>query len=211
MPRIFVIPTDAVNACAAGVLPGSQCIGVTKGALRMFDDDELSAVLAHEVSHLRHRDTLFYGWWIALTGVVIWFGAVAVGVGLAMMASSRQSYRKKKESAGGLFGLIFILWGAVFALLAILVIQLVLHWLMRHSEYEADAGAVHLTGSTRPMIQALRKMDATSAFMNQPSSLSMLFSSNPTRRDTWWTALFSTHPPMARRIARLERMEETFA
>lgn len=203
-PRIFIMSTPAANACAAGVLHGMRYVGVTKGALKLLDDRELEAVLAHEVTHLQRRDSLFDGWWIALSGIVVWISAFSVGFGIASLMSSTRAQNDKDRSSGAGMGIFMIFAGIVFGVVSVFFIQVVLHNIMRRREYRADEGAVILTGSATPLIHALKKLESSDPMLGTQSALAMLFSVNPAPKKGWWDALFATHPKTSKRIARLE-------
>lgn len=206
MPKVFLMPTMAPNACAVGIFSKSRSVGVTLGALQLLNDEELSAVLAHEVTHLQRKDIFFDGWWIALTGMAVWLGAITIGIGIASMVSAREARNKKDaESAQGL-GFLFIAIGLVFGVVCVITLKLVQHLVMRRAEYMADAGAVLLTGKAKPLIKALGKLEASDTVFDHPSALSMVFSVSAVPRTHWLERLFDTHPRTSKRIARLERM-----
>ena len=206
LPRVFIIPETAVNACAAGVFRRRQYVGVTQGALRLLSDEELSAVLAHEVTHLKRRDALFDGWWIALTGVIIWVSTVSVVAGITIIASDSARPKRKNEGSDAGLGFVLVLGGIVFGIVSWFIVQVVLHAVMRRSEYMADNGAVLLTGKAKPLMTALQKMEAQGNPLLQHSALSMMFSVNPLPRQHWWDRLFATHPRTSKRLMRLEQL-----
>ncbi|MFD1676178.1 M48 family metalloprotease [Alicyclobacillus fodiniaquatilis] len=208
MPRVFILRTLAANAFAAGVLSRMRSIGVTRGALDMLDDHELQAVLAHEVTHLQRRDSLFDGWWIALTGLVIFISAISVSFGIAALQSRSTDHDDKEGGSGAVLGIFLIVGGFVFGIVAILIIQLLLHHIMRRCEYRADEGAVFLIGSAKPLIRALRKLEFSEPMLDHHTALAMLFSLDPAPRRGWLDALFSTHPRMSRRIQRLQGLSK---
>lgn len=206
MPKVFLMPTMAPNACAVGIFSKSRSVGVTLGALQLLNDEELSAVLAHEVTHLQRKDIFFDGWWIALTGIAVWLGAITIGIGIASMVSAREARSKKDaESAQGL-GFLLIVIGIVFGVVCVIALKLVQHLVMRRAEYMADAGAVLLTGKAKPLIQALGKLEASDTVFDHPSALSMVFSVSAAPRTNWLERLFDTHPRTSKRLERLERL-----
>ncbi|QQE80456.1 M48 family metallopeptidase [Alicyclobacillus sp. SO9] len=209
MPTIFIMPTDAPNACAVGIFSKSQSIGVTEGALNMLTDEELSAVLAHEVTHLQRKDIFFDGWWIALTGMAVSLSAVVVGMGIASLLAARRAETKKQaESAEG-WGVLLIGLGIIVGIVGVVILQLIQHVVMRRAEYMADHGAVLLTGRARPLMLALEKMEVADSLFQAPSMLSMVFSVSAVPRSHWGQRWFDTHPPTRKRVKRLEKIGRT--
>ena len=209
MPMVFLISTEAPNACAVGMFSRTQSVGVTLGALAMLTDEELTAVLAHEVTHLQRKDVFFDGWWIALTGIAVWLGAITMAMGIATLVSAQGERNKKDgESAAGL-GIFLILLGIVFGVVCVLILKLIQHLVMRRAEYMADGGAVLLTGQAKPLIRALTKLEsASNPLFDRPTALSMVFSVSATSHRSWWDRLFDTHPRTSKRIRRLERLSQ---
>jgi len=195
MPRLYVSPTAAPNAFATGRDPRHSAVCCTEGILTMLDERELRGVLAHELSHVLNRDILVSSITTALAS------AVMLGVQLAWLLPFG---RPAEDEDGGLVNGLLLL---VLAPVAALVVQL---GVSRSREYEADASGVVLTGDPLGLAAALRKLEAgTRAFPLRPApelqTTSALMIANPFRPEGW-SRLFSTHPPMADRVARLERM-----
>lgn len=195
MPRLYVSPTAAPNAFATGRNPRHAAVCCTEGILTMLDERELRAVLAHELAHVHNRDILVSSITAALAG------AVMFGVQFAWLLPFG---RPAEDDDGGLLsGLLLLLLAPVAAL----VIQL---GVSRSREYQADASGVVLTGDPLGLASALRKLEAgTRALPLRPApelqTTSALMIANPFRPEGL-SRLFSTHPPMADRVARLERM-----
>ncbi|MGA3161184.1 MAG: zinc metalloprotease HtpX [Terracidiphilus sp.] len=186
MPRVYVIPTDSPNAFATGRNPKHASVAVTHGILELLSDEELEGVLAHELSHVRNRDILTSS--IAATLA----GAITI---LARMAFWFGGGRRR---SGGL-GIIFML---ILAPLAATLIQL---WVSRTREYEADASGAHLTGNPYALARALEKISAVSRqvpLLASPNN-AHLFIIAPLLSGESWASLFSTHPPVQKRIERL--------
>jgi heat shock protein HtpX len=184
MPRIYVIPTDSPNAFATGRNPNHAAVAVTEGILRLLDDEELEGVLAHELGHVRNRDILISSIAATLAGAItmlarleFWFGG----------SSDREN------RGGGLLTLIL-------APLAAMLIQL---WVSRTREYEADATGAHFTHNPYALARALEKLDGYSKRipMAAAPSTAHLFIVQPFLGGLG--NLFSTHPPIPERIARL--------
>jgi len=195
MPRLYVSPTAAPNAFSTGRDPRHAAVCCTEGILTMLDERELRAVLAHELAHVHNRDILVSSITAALAS------AVVLGVQSAWLLPFG---RPADDDDGGLIGGLFLL---VLAPVAALVVQL---GVSRSREYQADASGVVLTGDPLGLASALRKLDAgTRALPLRPApelqTTSALMIANPFRPEGV-SRLFSTHPPMADRVARLERM-----
>lgn len=195
LPKIYVIPTDSPNAFATGRNPQHASVAVTQGILGLLNDEELEGVLAHELGHVRNRDILTSS--IAATLA----GAITLVARLAYFSAIFGGYgggdRRERES-GGLGGLLMLLLGPIAALL----IQL---WVSRTREFEADATGAHLTGNPYALASALEKISAVSRrlpLMASPSS-AHLFIVQPLLSGETLMSLFSTHPPIQKRIERL--------
>jgi heat shock protein HtpX len=186
MPKIYVIPTESPNAFATGRNPRHASVAVTHGILALLDDEELEGVLAHELSHVRNRDILTSS--IAATLA----GAITI---LARMAFWFGGGRRR----GGLIGALVML---LLAPLAATLIQL---WVSRTREYEADASGAHLTGNPYALARALEKISAASRqvpLLASPNN-AHLFIIAPLLSGETFASLFSTHPPVQKRIERL--------
>jgi heat shock protein HtpX len=193
MPKIYVIPTESPNAFATGRSPQHASVAVTHGILGLLNDDELEGVLAHELGHVRNRDILTSSIAATLAGAItilarmaFWFGAFGGG-----------GDRRDREG-GGLGGIIMLL----LAPFAAMLIQL---WVSRTREYEADASGAHLTGNPYALASALEKISAASQrvpLIASPSS-AHLFIVQPLLSGETFASLFSTHPPIQKRIERL--------
>jgi heat shock protein HtpX len=187
MPKIYVIPTESPNAFATGRNPNHASVAVTHGILALLTDDELEGVLAHELGHVRNRDILTSS--IAATLA----GAVTI---LARMAFWFGGGRRRN---GGIIGMLVML---ILAPLAATLIQL---WVSRTREYEADASGAHLTGNPYALASALEKISAVSKqvpLLDSPNS-AHLFIVAPLLSGETFASLFSTHPPIQKRIERL--------
>lgn len=191
MPKIYVIPTDSPNAFATGRNPRHASVAVTQGILALLSDDELEGVLAHELSHVRNRDILTSSVAATLAGAItilariaFWFGALGGGGG--------------RRRGGGIGELAMLL----FAPFAAMLIQL---WVSRTREYEADASGAHLTGNPYALASALEKISGASRrvpLLASPNS-AHLFIVAPLLSGATFANLFSTHPPVQKRIERL--------
>jgi len=194
MPKIYVIPTESPNAFATGRNPQHASVAVTHGILALLNDEELEGVLAHELSHVRNRDILTSSIAATLAGAItilarmaFWFGAFGGGGG---------GGRRDRESGIGAIAML------ILAPIAAMLIQL---WVSRTREYEADASGAHLTGNPYALASALEKISGVSRqvpLLASPTS-AHLFIIAPLLSGATFANLFSTHPPIQKRIERL--------
>jgi heat shock protein HtpX len=191
MPRIYVIPNDSPNAFATGRNPKHAAVAVTQGILNLLNDEELEGVLAHELGHVRNRDILTSSIAATLAGAITLLAQTARFA--SIFGGNRDS--RGRMDGGGLFMIIL-------APIAATLIQLAVS---RSREYEADATGAHVTGNPYALASALQKLDAYSRRLPMQASPSTahLFIVAPFLGGASLANLFSTHPPMARRIERL--------
>ena len=187
MPKLFVIPTESPNAFATGRNPRHASVAVTEGILRLLDDEELEGVLAHELGHVRNRDILTSSIAATLAGAITMLARMSFWFGLG--GDSRD-----RDRSGGIFMLLL-------APLAAMLIQL---WVSRTREYEADATGANITHNPYALARALQKLDAYSKRIPLAASPSTahLFIVQPLFGMNIGS-LFSTHPPIYKRIERL--------
>jgi heat shock protein HtpX len=196
MPKIYVIPTDSPNAFATGRNPQHASVAVTQGILNLLNDEELEGVLAHELGHVKNRDILTSS--IAATIA----GAITILARMGYFAALFGGYGggdRDRERGGGGIGALFML---ILAPIAATLIQL---WVSRTREYEADATGAHLTGNPYALASALEKLDAYSKRLPLQASATNahLFIVAPMISARDLASLFSTHPPIPKRIERL--------
>jgi heat shock protein HtpX len=196
MPRLYLIPEAQPNAFATGRNPQHAAVAVTEGLLRIMDRDELKGVLAHELTHVLHRDILISSVAATIAGALAMLARMAA---FAMMFSGRGGDR---DDRGGMGGLFFIIVAPIAAMLIQLAIS-------RSREFAADEGGAKLAGSPTGLVSALRKLGAYTQRIPmataQPTTAHMMIA-NPFSGGGGIAKLFSTHPPMEQRIARLEAM-----
>jgi heat shock protein HtpX len=193
MPKIYVIPNDSPNAFATGRNPQHASVAVTQGILNLLTDEELAGVLAHELGHVRNRDILISS--IAATVA----GAITYLAEIARWGMIFGGYERDRDSrGGGGFGALLML---LLAPVAAALIQLAVS---RSREYQADETGAHFTGNPYALASALSKLDAYSKRLplQATPSTAHLFIVQPFLGMSFGS-LFSTHPPIAKRIERL--------
>ena len=195
MPRVYLIGSETPNAFATGRNPEHAAVAVTNGTLRMLDEQELEGVLAHELAHVKNRDVL-----IATIAATL-AGAITYLAHMAQWAAIFGGRRDDEDEGGSVFGAILM---AILAPIAAMLIQLAVS---RAREYQADATGARLAGQTWGLANALQKLHTASQVVPMQASpaTAHLFIVNPLSGGSWVT-LFSTHPPIEERIARLRSM-----
>jgi heat shock protein HtpX len=202
MPKVYIMENDTPNAFATGRNPQHAAVAVTTGILRILSRDELMGVIGHELSHIQHRDILIST--IAATMA----GAISVLASMARWGAMFGGFRSDDDEGGGGGGgnIIVVLIVSIFASIAAMLIQMAIS---RSREYLADEGGAHLSNPLS-LAKALEKLEMASQRipMNANPSTAHLFIVNPLRGGGV-LSLFSTHPPIEERIARLEEMART--
>ena len=194
MPKIYVIPTESPNAFATGRNPHHASVAVTHGILGLLNDEELEGVLAHELGHVRNRDILTSSIAATLAGAI----TILARMGFWSGAFGGYGGGNRDREGGGLGALAML----ILAPIAAMLIQL---WVSRTREYEADATGAHLTGNPYALASALEKISSVSRRVPLPASPSNahLFIVAPLLSGQMLANLFSTHPPIGKRIERL--------
>ncbi len=196
MPKVYVIPSPALNAFATGRNPGHAAVAVTQGLLGVLDRQELAGVLAHELSHVRHRDIL-----VGTVAATI-AGAISMLSTWAQWGAMFGGFSRGGDGRGG--NIFVVLAVSIFAAIAASLVQLAIS---RSREYGADAGAARLLGDPTGLISALRKLEsgAQRVPLGGNPATAHLFIVNPLRGGGV-AKLFRTHPPIEERIQRLQGM-----
>ncbi len=198
MPKVYIIDDKAPNAFATGRDPKHAIVAATTGLLDIMDDNELTAVMAHEMSHVQNYDIRVS---MIVFGLVCLIGFIS-DLGLRMLY-----YSDRDDDDKSPVGVIIML---VVAILAPLVASLAQLAVSRQREYLADISAVKITRYPEGMIAALKKLDEHGRPMKrQNSATASMYINNPMKKG-FLSKLFSTHPPIEDRIERLENAKTSF-
>ena len=195
MPKVYIIPEESPNAFATGRNPKHAAVAVTSGLLKLLDMREVRGVLSHELSHVKHRDTL-----ISAVAATI-AGAILVLVRIAQF-SAFFGFGGDDDEGGGLIGLLFFI---IVGPIAALIIQMAIS---RSREYYADEEGAKISSDPLALASALSKLDAYSKripLTRATETTSHMFIVNPFSGKSMMK-LFSTHPPIEERIRRLKEM-----
>jgi heat shock protein HtpX len=196
MPKVYIVPSDTPNAFATGRNEKHAVVAVTEGILKMLNRDELEGVLSHELSHIKNKDILIG----AIAATIA--GAITMLANMAQWAAIFGGSRGSDEEGGSGIGLIFM---AILAPIAAMIIQMAIS---RSREYLADDGGARVSGKPYGLASALEKLARGSVAipMDANPSTAHIFTVSPLSGRSFMT-LFSTHPPIEERIARLRQMK----
>ena len=198
MPRVYIIDTDAPNAIATGRDPEHAAVAVTSSLMRALTPQELEGVMAHELAHVKNRDTLIS------TLVASLAGAISMLANMAQWAAIFGAGRGNDEEDGG-GGLIGSLFMIILAPMAAMLIQM---GISRSREFLADETGAKMAGNPLALASALRKIEHYAMHRTMPQATpatSHMFIVNPfAGSGTWMLSLFSTHPPTDARVQKLQ-------
>ncbi|MBR3220332.1 M48 family metalloprotease [Candidatus Saccharibacteria bacterium] len=198
MPKIYIIDDSAPNAFATGRDPKHAIVAATTGLLDIMDDKELNAVMAHEMSHIKNYD---------IRVSMITFGLVCVLGFITDLGTRMVFYSSRRSDDRSPVGALIILVVSIFAPIAASIAQFAVS---REREFLADASSVNITRYPEAMISALKKLDSHAQPMKrQNPATEALYINNPMKKG-FIGNLFSTHPPIEKRIERLEHGKKTF-
>jgi len=200
MPRVYIIDTDAPNAFATGRDPEHAAVAVTSSLMRALTPQELEGVMAHELAHVKNRDTLIS------TLVASLAGAISMLANMAQWAAIFGAGRGNDEEDGG-GGLIGSLFMIILAPIAAMLIQM---GISRSREFLADETGAKMAGNPLALASALRKIEHYAMHRTMPQATpatSHMFIVNPfAGTGTWLLSLFSTHPPTDARVQKLQAL-----
>ncbi len=200
MPRVYIIDTDAPNAFATGRDPEHAAVAVTSSLMRALTPQELEGVMAHELAHVKNRDTLIS------TLVASLAGAISMLANMAQWAAIFGAGRGNDEEDGG-GGLIGSLFMIILAPMAAMLIQM---GISRSREFLADETGARMAGNPLALASALRKIEHYAMHRTMPQATpatSHMFIVNPfAGSGTWMLSLFSTHPPTDARVQKLQAL-----
>lgn len=195
-PRLMVMNTSAMNAFASGIRDDNYQVTLTRGLMDALDDEELEAVIAHELSHILHKDVRMLIIAIIFVGIFAFVGETLFR-GMFRVNLGRTS--KHQRSGGGSAGVLIVVAFAIVALTYVIAL-LIRFTMSRQREYMADAGAVELTKNPDAMIRALQKISGNAELTSVPDEVREMAIYNPR---TGLAGLFTTHPPIEKRIEAL--------
>jgi heat shock protein HtpX len=196
-PKVAIIPSEVPNAFATGRSPSSSVVAVTRGAMDLLSDSELEGVLAHELSHVKNRDTLIMVLAAAIAGAI---GYIAFAARWSLLMGGN----RRNDGGAGLIALVLLV---VLVPIAALIVRLAIS---RGREFMADKGGAEISGHPGGLASALGKIESfvgKRPVKGGNPATSHLFIVNPFRGDSL-TSIFSTHPPTQERIKRLRAMEQ---
>ncbi|UCC43729.1 MAG: M48 family metalloprotease [Candidatus Zixiibacteriota bacterium] len=196
-PRVCVVPSRAPNAFATGRSPDHAAVAVTEGLLELLNDEELEGVIGHEIAHITNKDMLIG------TIAATFAGAIGILASIARWGAIFGGLGRGDDNRGGGIGLLI---AAIVAPLVALVLQMAIS---RQREYKADARSGQITGRYLPLARALEKLHRAPVKMrldDRPATAHLMIANPLSGRGL--SAIFSTHPPVEERIARLERLAQ---
>jgi heat shock protein HtpX len=196
VPKLYLIPQAAPNAFATGRNPRHASVAVTQGLMQLMNDDELEGVIAHELSHVRNYDILTSSIAATVAGAITWLAY------MGRWATFFGGFGGRDDDNGGGWAAILML---ILAPFAAMLLQL---GISRQREYQADASGAKMVGYPNGLMSALEKLGAYNQRipMNISPSTSSLCIVQPLAAGAMFSKLFSTHPPLSERIARLRSM-----
>lgn len=201
MPKLFIIESNALNAYASGINEKTYAVTLTRGLINSLNDEELEGVIAHELMHIRNKDVRL------LIVTIVFVGIFGVIVDIVFRTFLHGGNRRKNDKDNGNAALLIILIVAVVLYFLSMIFKFALS---RSREYMADAGAVEMTRNAPAMANALRKVSGNSKLDTTNDEVKELFIDNgDDKSNSFFSAIsniFSTHPPIEKRIKVLEQL-----
>ena len=199
MPKVYLMDSDTPNAFATGRNPQHAAVAATTGILRILSEEELAGVMAHELAHVKNRDILIQSVAATFAGAITYLAHMAQFA--AIFGGGRSS---DDDEGGGIFGMILM---AILAPIAAMLVQMAIS---RSREFGADAGGASISGNPLSLANALQKLEMGNQQvpMHANAATAHMFIVSPLTGGGMMS-LFSTHPPMAERVARLQEMSRT--
>lgn len=198
-PRVYIIESETPNAFATGRSPAHGAVAVTTGIARLLTRDELAGVVAHELAHIKHRDTLISSVAASIAGAISMIADMAMWA----MIFGGLGGSDEEEDNGGIAGMVGGVLTMILAPIMAMIIQMAIS---RAREFSADAGGAQILGDPLPLASALEKLEwaAGRVPMDAKPATSHLYIVNPMMGGL--AGLFRTHPPTEERIARLRAL-----
>ncbi len=210
MPKINVVDDPQLNAFASGINKSSYTVTVTTGLLQVLNDDELEGVIAHELTHIRNRDTRLLITSIIFVGIISTVMSIVVRTLYYQMWFGGSSSRRSDDKGNGLSAIVVLAIGAVCCFIAYIFTMITRFAISRKREYMADAGGAEMSGNPLALASALRKISGNPGLDHvNREDVAQLFIMHPDEMQSgvmgFMNSLFSTHPDPAKRIAILEQ------
>ncbi len=198
MPKVYIVPSRAPNAFATGRNVDNAAVAATEGLLELLNEDELEGVIGHEIAHVSNKDMLIG------TVAATFAGAIGLIASIARFGAIFGGFGGDRDNRGGALGLLV---AAIVAPIVAMIIQLAIS---RQREYGADAEGGRITGKFLPLASALKKLHSAPVRMNldgHPATAHLMIANPLSGRGL--SSLFSTHPPVEKRIERLQELAKT--
>lgn len=201
MPEVYIVNDPAPNAFATGSRPEHSAVAVTTGLLTLMNRDELSGVIAHELSHIKNYDirvsslaAVFAGFTVIISDVI--FRSLIWG-----------SFRSSGSRDSGSVQIIFVVVAIVLAIISPIIAKMIQFAISRNREFLADSSAVQITRNPLGLISALSKLDSDKhSIKNVTRATAHMYIEDPLKQKSFLSNMFSTHPPIEVRIKKLESM-----
>jgi heat shock protein HtpX len=207
VPDVYIIPTSVPNAFASGMNEQSAFIGVTQGLLDQMDDQQLEGVVAHEFGHIIHRDIMLNQLVVGLISALLVIALIVERLGFMEMLSGGRRRRDRNGDSGGIVVIVLLVAVLLVRPLVMLLGALLQSAISRQREFAADAVAVRLCSYNEGLASALEKIGSRENYSQEEidslgsKQLAAMYIYFPTAEE-----LFSTHPPIRERVARLRNM-----